>query len=153
MLIAGSTGVAALSVQTNSATMFGCIGTGIGMATLMLTNIFYGEEDVVSLKAVLKNAFRYAVVCVGGLMVALLIFAPFVSMLFVRDADVVNMASTCLRFYVISMPLYAFNMIIQYFCQGTRKMGLTITICIINNFLFSTIAAYVLPLFIGVTGI
>ena len=153
LLIAGSTGVAALSVQTNCNSMIACVGSGIGMGTLMLTNIFFGEEDVVSLKAVLRNAFKYAVVCVGSVMVLLLVAAPLVAMLYVSDEEVITMASTCIRFYAISMPFFTFNMIIQYFCQGTRKMALTMTICVLDNFLFSTAAAYILPMFIGVTGI
>lgn len=151
--VAGSVGVAALSIQSNSYNIFGCVGLALGTTVLMLTNIFAGEQDKSSLRVLVRTSFMASTFLIGGCMLLLIVVAPFVSMIYTSDTEVLEASTTAIRFCAICMPFYGYNIVLQNFCQGTKKIGLSMLICVFDNFIFVVALAFILPTFMGIFGI
>jgi len=155
LVIAASGAVTAFSVQSNMVSLFGSVGNGIGLATLMLSGLFYGEKDKSSLKQLFHAGLKKITLLVCPLALLLMVFAPFFVDLYAAgfSTDIRQMAVHAVRWYAISLPLYAVNIIFMNYLQGTQKLILANVICILNNFAFVTAAAYLLGIIIGVEGV
>lgn len=150
--LVGSVGVAAFSIQSNSQNVFGCVTVALGVTVLMLANIYEGEEDNTALKNLFKHGMSVAIFIVGIISVALFLLAPLVAPMYTSDPEVLEMAITAIRFYAAGLILYSISLTIQNFSQGTKKIGLTIVICICCELLFVVVVALGLSPFIGVNG-
>lgn len=153
LLISGSIGVAALTVQQNSHNFFSCVGTALGGTVLLMANLAFGDNDTTMLKQLLRLAFKAAIFAVGAVALLLFITAPWVSMLYSQDPEVLELARTAICFYAISMPIYGLVQVIQNFCQATKKVTLSMIICVLDNFLLIVVPAFVLPNIFGINGV
>lgn len=153
LAVAGSVGVAALSVQSNSYNVFGCVGMALGMTVLMFTNIFSGEEDKTSLGVLMRTSFKTSAFIIGGVMIVLIVIAPAVASIYASDPEVIEASTGAIRFCALCMPFYGFNIVLQNFCQGTKRIGLSMVICIFDNFVFVIALVFLLPPFMGINGI
>ena len=118
-----------------------------------MANLAYGEEDFTLLKQILRLAIKAAIIAVGAVALILFIVAPWVSMLYSQDPEVLAMATTAIHFYAISMPIYALVQVVQNFCQATKKVTLAMFICVLDNFLLIILPAIILPNYFGINGI
>lgn len=118
-----------------------------------MANLAYGDDDTTQLKQLLRLAIKAAIFAVGAVALLLFIVAPWVSMLYSQDPEVLAMATTAIHFYAISMPIYAFVQIVQNFCQASKKVTLAMIICVLDNFLLIVLPALILPNFFGINGI
>ena len=155
LVIAASGAVTAFSVQSNMVSLFGSVGNGIGLATLMLSGLFFGEKDKSSLKQLFHAGLKKILFLVCPLALLLIVFAPFFVDLYAAgfSSDIREMAVHSVRWYAVSLPLYAINIIFMNYLQGTQKLVLANVICILNNFLLVTAAAYLLGGAIGAEGV
>ncbi|MGM9938058.1 MAG: MATE family efflux transporter [Candidatus Ornithomonoglobus sp.] len=155
LVIAASGAVAAFSVQSNMVSLFGSVGTGIGLATLMLSGLFYGEEDRTSLHRLINVGLQKILYIICPIAVILFVFAPVFVGLYGADSDpsVKSMAVHAVRYYAVSLPLYAINIIFMNYLQGTHNLVFANIVCILDNFAYVVISAVVLGLLTGTDGV
>lgn len=76
MIVIGSLGVAAFSIQTNAQSIFGCVTVSVGPTVLMLANMIQGEGDKSNLKSLFTMAIKNGLSVVLVISIGLFIGAP-----------------------------------------------------------------------------
>lgn len=152
--IAGSSAVAALSVQTNASNFFGSAAMGAGMATLLISGIVVGEEDKTSSVNLVKTALLQGGIVTIVVTVLLYVFAPAVVALYISgDPQTTDLAIRATRFFALSMPFYLVTQVFMNFFQGSKNLKLANIANIFNEFIFVVGAAICLSPKFGADGI
>ncbi|MBR6103116.1 MAG: hypothetical protein IKP95_11855 [Ruminococcus sp.] len=151
--VGGNHAVAAYSVISSVGNICYSFGSGIAAVALMLSSIFYSDEDRGTLIHLVFTMTTVAIVICGAVTALVLIFAEPMVMLFLNDADAKGMAITGLRFFALSLVPCAINTNFKNFYQGIDRAVLTQAISILQNFALTALAAFVLSRFMGVNGI
>ena len=154
VLAAGAGAVAALNVRTQAYNIVGALIMGVGQALVPITGLFYGEEDPLSLRDTLKEAFKVGIaLCIAAGSALMLFSEGFASLLGIHDAQTLSMAGTAVRRFALGMPLQLINLVLMNFYQSTRSTMLASTICILQQLVFTTGFSLVLVGPLGVNGI
>lgn len=140
----GGLGVAAISVQTSVDSFLGCVCPAIGMTVLMITSVIYGEEDESGLRDLFIQSIKMTVIITTLISIIIWFFSGFFVRLFLREPEAFDVASKCMQIYALSLPFVGFNACFQNFYQGSRKIGLTNMICILERMGFVTLCVFVL---------
>ena len=151
--VGGNHAVAAYSVISSVGNICYSFGSGIAAVALMLSSIFYSDEDRGPLIHLVFTMTTVAIVICGAVTALVLIFAEPMVMLFLNDADAKGMAITGLRFFALSLVPCAINTNFKNFYQGIDRAVLTQAVSILQNFALTALAAFVLSRFMGVNGI
>lgn len=146
--------VAAYSVISTVGNICYCIGSGIGSVALLLSSIFYSDEDKTELKRLVKTMMGYAFV-LDIIIIAVVIFAaPALVGLFLTEAlEAKDMAILGLRLFSLSLVPCALNTAYKNYLQGVNRTGFTEAISLMQNFLFTAIFAFILSRFLSTTGV
>ncbi|MBR0230873.1 MAG: ATP-binding protein [Clostridia bacterium] len=151
--VGGDGAVAAYSVISTIGNICYCVGAGIASVALMLSSIFYSDEDRTELRSLVKTMTFYALVLDAALIVFALLFAPYLALLFLADESAVNMAANGLRLFSLSLLSCSLNTVFKNYYQGVNKAGFTQAISVMQNFAFTALFAFVLSRFLGITGV
>lgn len=153
LVLAGSSAVAAFSVQSSLNNLFGSVGTAVGMATLLIAGIIYGEEDIASASKLLKVSLKMGTIITSVIGILLFCCAKYFTSLFLKDPTVLEYATVCVRFYAISIPLHAVNTVFMNYLQGMHNIKFAHTIGILDNFAYITLLSLLLGNIIGINGV
>ena len=152
--VSGNLGVAAFSVISTMGNTCYCFGTGVAAVALMLSSIFYAEEDRSSLRELVRVMTRYDVIlalCVTALVVA---FGGAISGLFLgSDPAARALTARGLRLFSLCLVPSALNSTLKNYYQGTNRSGLTQLTSLLQNLTMSVLSAFILSRFLGVTGV
>lgn len=152
--IAGSAAVAAFSVQSNMNNLFGSIGTGVGMSTLLIAGVVVGERDRTSTKGLLRVSLKIGVPLVLASAAVLFIGAPlFVRMYVSSETETYRIAINAVRFFAVSMPINTVNQVFVNYLQGIRNLRLANLTCLLNELVFIVLCAFVLSGPAGANGV
>ena len=151
--VGGNHAVAAYSVISTVGNICYSFGSGIASVALMLSSIFYSDEDRSSLISLVKTMTLFAVIICGAVTVAVLLAAVPLVMLFLREPDAKGMAIKGLRLFILSLVPCAINTNFKLFYQGIDRAWLTQIISVLQNFALTALSAFILSLFAGVDGI
>ncbi|MBQ3355680.1 MAG: MATE family efflux transporter [Oscillospiraceae bacterium] len=146
--------VAAYSVISTVGNICYCFGSGVASVALLLSSIFYSDEDKTSLRQLMKAMCRFSVVLVLGVTAAVLLAAPVLVWLFLRDDPGAGaMATTGLRLFSLSLLPCALNTCLKNYYQGVERTRFTEAISVMQNFTFTVLFAYLLSRFLKTTGV
>ena len=152
--VSGNLGVAAYSVISTMGNVCYCFGTGVAAVALMLSSIFYAEEDRSSLRELVRVMTRYDVILALCVTAAVLLGGGVISGLFLSsDAAAKALTARGLRLFSLCLLPSALNSTLKNYYQGTNRSGLTQLISLLQNLAMSVLAAFLLSRFIGVTGV
>ena len=154
MSVYNSTAVAAYSIISTASNICYAFSSGIAAVTLMLSGIYYYEDDRETLYSLMKIMLRYVIVVDIIITIIVLIIAPVLVKLFVTDdAGALEMATLGLRLFALSLLPSSINTGLKHFFQGTSHIRLTECISILQNFACIALFSYVLSFFAGTTGV
>ena len=154
--------VAAYSVISTVGNICYCVGSGIGSVALMLSSIFYSDEDKTQLRSLVKTMMFYAVVLDVALIVVVLLAASPLISLFLTESAGADVAATLetkklavlgLRLFSLSLLPCAINTTYKNYLQGVNKTGFTQAISVMQNFAFTALFAFILSRFLSTTGV
>lgn len=147
--------VAAYSVISSVGNICYSFGTGIGNVALMLASMFYSEEDRTSIKSLVKTMSAYAIVLDAIVTLAVILTAPALVTLFLRESYPYARKTTILgvRLFALSLIPCSLNTTFKHYYQGIDRAGLTQAISVMQNFVFTAIFAFALSRFFGTTGV
>lgn len=153
MTLGGSLAVSALTVQNNINQLLSSVTMGVGMTTMLIAGIFYGERDEKSLEKTLKISLRSGVLLILVVAVATFIFArPLVGM-FIKNEAGAELAVRSLRFFCFSLPFSLSCVVLLNFYQCTRRLFLANLICLCHSLLFVVAISFALSGFMGTDGV
>lgn len=145
--------VASYSVISTVGNICYCFGSGIGAVALLLSSMFYSDQEKSELRLLVKTMTFYAVVLDAAVIVAVLLAAPFLVGLFLDNPAAEGMAILGLRLFSLSLLPCALNTTFKNYYQGVNKTRFTEAISAMQNFAFTAIFAFVLSRFMGTTGV
>ena len=147
--------VAAYSVISSVGNICYSFGTGIGNVALMLASMFYGEEDRTSMKSLVRTMTAYAIVLDAIVTAAVILIAPALVTLFLRESFPYARQTTILgvRLFALSLVPCSLNTTFKHYYQGIDRAGFTQAISVMQNFAFTAIFAFLLSRFFGTTGV
>ena len=149
-----STAVAAYSVISTVGNFCYCVGSGIAAVALLLSSVYYSDEDRSSLRSVVKTMLFWAAALDLILIALVLIFAPWLIRIFlVGNGDAREMAILGARLFSLSLLASAINSSFKNYCQGIERVKLTCVISVLQNFVFTCFFAFLLSRFFGTTGV
>ena len=152
--VGGGSAVAAYSVISTVGNICYCIGSGIASVALLLSAIFYADEDKKELRSLVKTMTFYSVVLNAVIIVAVLAAAPALVALFMTDApEAVGMATLGARLFSLSLLPCSLNTTFKNYYQGVNRTGFTESISVMQNFAFTAAFAFLLSRFLSTTGV
>lgn len=145
--------VASYSVISTVGNICYCFGSGVASVALLLSSMFYSDEEKTALRSLVKTMTFYAVVLDVAVIVVVLIAAPLLVGLFLQDQNAGGMAVSGLRLFSLSLLPCSLNTTFKNYYQGVNRTGFTELISVMQNFAFVALFAFVLSRFIGTTGV
>lgn len=146
--VGGLDAAAAMAVQGNVCSFVGALPSGIGGTTLMLSGIYYGEEDQESMKQVLKQSLRIGIFVTVIGMAAIIAFSGPIASLFYTKGEAVWLLT---RRMLILFPVFlVFNAIFNIFTkiyQSQGQMTFTNVLSVAENLIMAGIAMVAAPFF------
>lgn len=150
----GEVGVVVYSIMANSAIVAMSLFNGVsqGAQPIMATN--YGakqNERVLSVRRL-----GSIVVLLIGIVLCLfgLLFPETVVKIFIEPtAEVLEMARGALRIYFIAFIMMSLNIFYSTYFQSILKPKISLIICLLRGVILCIILVFILPIFMGVTGI
>lgn len=154
LVVGGSMAVAALSIQSTLNSILGGVCLGVGSTMLLLSGIFYGEEDKRALVDTVKVSLRTGFFMTTIISIVGIILAKPIVMIFARgDAELMNMAIRALTMFLISLPFYTVSVVAMNFYQSTENLFMANFVCILDNFLLMVVFSGVLSVPFGLDGV
>lgn len=151
--LGGSLAVSALTGQNNVNQILSAITMGVGMTTMLIAGIFYGERDKKSLEKTLKVSLCTGILLSFMAAVMAFIFAQQLVRLFMKDTNGVELAVRALRFFCLSIPFSLSCVVLLNFYQCTKRLFLANLICLCHGLLFVIAVSLSLSHFIGTDGV
>ena len=154
MNVGQNVAVAAFSIVSTVANLGYCIGGGISEVSLMLTGIYFSEEDEHSLKEIVKVQSFYAIVIDGFAMLLFLVFAtPLVRLFIDSSPDAESDAIFGLRMFAISLIPSSLNAAFKKYYQAIGKIMFSEVFSALQNFAFPAIVVLILGNIVGKNGV
>lgn len=152
--VGGTISVAAYSIVTTISNLCYSFGSGIGSVTLMMSSMFYSDEDRHSLRAVVKAMSFYSLALNTVTIVLIFAAAPLIVRMFLTDDPAAqSMATVGVRLFSLSLIANAFNTAFKNYYQGIGRVGLTNVISVMQSFVAIALSALVLSRLFGTTGV
>ncbi len=153
--VGGSDGVAAYSVISTIGNIGFAVGGGIASVTLLLSGIFYNEEDKKSVLDIIRSSVFFALILNIALVAVVIILAPQITALFVdnpgSNAGLITLGG--LQLYAFCFIPSSLNTNFKNYYQGIERPKLTQVISVFQNFVFTAIYAFVFSKLFGLNGI
>lgn len=147
----GEAAVAAFSVIETIMNTCNGVSTGTGGVALTLSGVLYNEEDRTGLREMVRALTRASVVLGLAVMTLLMAFARPCVTLFIPDAGAAQgMAIRGLRIYSTALVFCCLNSMLRSCYQGTGRVYMMETICVLDNALLRILAAFLLSWVAGV---
>lgn len=151
--LGGSLAVSALTVQNNVNQLLSSVTMGVGMTTMLIAGIFYGERDAKSLEKTLKVSLKSGAVLSIITTIFVLVFAGPLVGLFINDEASAGLAIRSLRFFSLSLPFSLSCVVLLNFYQCTKKLFMANLICACHGLVFVVAFSFGLSPLIGTDGV
>lgn len=143
LTIGGSIAVSAMAVQNNINQLLSSLTMGVGMTTMLISGIFFGERDGKMLEKTLRVSVKNGVVLSGVVSVLVIIFAnPLVGLFLHGSPEAAELAARSLRFFAFSIPFSLVCIVLLYFYQCTKKLFMANLISVVHNLVFVVLIAF-----------
>ncbi|MBR7092272.1 MAG: hypothetical protein IKI50_03700 [Clostridia bacterium] len=145
--------VAAYSVISTVGNICYSFSGGIASVALMLASLLYMDEDKTGLRDLMRTMLFYALTVCAAVTLVVAAAAPWLVRVFLDNAAAEQMAGIGLRLFALSLVPCAVNTALKNYYQGVQHTGLTQSISVMQNFVFTALFAFVLSRFFSMTGI
>lgn len=152
--VSSSLAVAAYSVISTLSNVCYCFGAGIGAVALMLSSVFYGDEDRNALISIVRTALKYGIVLGIVVMAVMLAGANRFAALFLSDSpNTTAMAAQGLRLFALSLPFSVIVTSMKNYYQGIGRITFSELLSFMQSFVFKAVFILLLSGILGTTGV
>lgn len=154
LITSGTVAIAVFSVICTVGNIIYSIGLGAGSITLMLSSIFYSEEDRSSIKELISVMVPHSlqlIIAAAGLVI--LAARPLIRLFLGGDLSILAIAVPALRIYILSLIPCVITTVFKNYYQGTRRMTYTNVISFMDNTAFLLPITWLFSRIMGLTGI
>lgn len=151
--LAGNPAVAAFAVITTLGNLIFSVGIGAGSVMLMLSSIFYSDEDKSSLKSLVHAMIPYTLMLVAAAVLFGEISSAWLIRLFLGDdPTILALAVPGLRLFLIGMIPNVLNYVLKNYFQGIRRLPLTNLIAFLQALGLTVPCAWIFSRMFGFAG-
>ncbi len=141
----GAPGVAALTICINALMMANIFIGGTNDTLLPIVGTLFGEKDYVGIRYSIKSGAKVLVGACAVMVALFLVFPEGICRLFgIVTPEGVSSATTALRLYALSLPVYSVNILLQNFYQTTGRLTNANVVACSNGFVFVVLFALIL---------
>lgn len=150
----GDVGVVAYSIVANSAIVAMSLFNGVSQGAQPIIATNYGAHQMQRVKQV-RRLGAITAFSIGMVIYLLGALYPDVTIaLFVNPTpEILDLGREAIRIYFIAFLMMSLNMFYSSYFQSVLKPGLSLTICLLRGLIICVILVFILPLWLGVTGI
>lgn len=146
VMIGGGIAMSAYGVQSHIAPFVESITSGLIAASLMLSSVFYGEEDEESLNILLRLIVRISCTVVLFITILYIILAPQIAWLYnvrpdpaITDPRIYKQSLISMRTDAVTIPFIAINASFLAVLQGTHRRKLAYLCTFLQSFVIPLI--------------
>ena len=151
--LAGSTGVAVFAVYSTIENLVFSIGLGSGAVTLMLSSVFFSDEDRASLQSLVQSMAVFPPVLLVSVVLLAEIFAPLLIRFFIgADSAILSFAVPGFRIFMLGAVANNLDDVLKNYFQGIRRKNLTNLISFLKCLGFMIPSVFVFSRLFGLTG-
>lgn len=133
--------------------LFYPIGKGIGSTVMVMSSVFYGEEDTKILKQIYKTSNIYTIAINFVLTILIIAFAPYLLQIFLTvSTQEMLIATHGARLMALSLIPFSIHTIFRSYMQGIGRIFQTTLFLGIYECVISTLCAYTLSSCYSVEG-
>ena len=149
-----ATAVAGFSLQSNLNYMTNAVVMGLAQSFMLVTSLYYGEENKAALKRVARAACRLELLFVGLLSLALLALAPFVAKLYLgSNADALPAGTLSVRWFAAGLLFQGFCILFADYLQVTGKVFCANMVYLIEDVVLTAATVSILAEHFGMGGL
>ena len=149
-----ATAVAGFSLQANLNYMTNAVVMGLAQSFMLVTSLYYGEENKAALKRVARAACRLELLFVGLLSLALLALAPFVAKLYLgSNADALPAGTLSVRWFAAGLLFQGLCILFADYLQVTGKVFSANMVYLVEDVVFTAAAVSILAERFGMGGL
>lgn len=153
MRLAGSPGVAVLAVYSTIENLIFSIGLGTGAVTLMLSSVFFSDEDRASLHSLIQSIAVFPPVLLVFAVAIAEICAPYLMRFFIgSDPAILSFAIPGFRIFMLGAIANNLDDVLKNYFQGIRKRRITNLISFLKCLGFMIPFVYFFSWLLGLTG-
>ena len=153
LTISTQAALSAFSIRSNMNNLYGSVGLGIGMTTLVIGGVVIGEGSLKDTRQLLKTAIRYSLELNAIICGLIIVFAKQLVRIYTSAPEETALAVNAFYFSALTAPLATVSLTFMNYFQATKNMKLTHLVCLLDNFVFPCLAAIVLGFTFGINGI
>jgi Na+-driven multidrug efflux pump len=150
----GEVGVVVYGIISNCAIVAMSLFNGVAQAAQPIISVNFGSKKVKRVLEVRRfgsfiAAFIGIILFLSGVLVPQVLIAAFVK----PTQDILLFGTTAIRIYFAAFLLMSFNIFHSTYFQCVMQPGRSLFICLLRGLILSIALVYILPLFLGVSGI
>ena len=140
-----ATVVAAYTVQTNVNFLVNAVIMGIAQTFMIITAMYYGEENKEAMKKVVNIACFFELLMTGGVSAVLFVFSPLVAKLYLgSNIEAYGAGIISLRWFSAGLLFQGYCILFADYLQVTGKVIQANLVYVIEDILFTVSAVLVL---------
>lgn len=150
----GSTGVSVFGVISNTAIVVICLCKGINQAAQPILSTNFGAGFLERTHKVRALAIRTSlVICAVPVLLGLAVPDFFTYIFLNPDQSILALSAPAIRIYFTGFLMMGINMVFICYFQAVFKNASSLLVCLLRGCVLVILFAYLLPVFLGVTGI
>ena len=149
----GDAAIAAMSVVSKYAQFLMCVGLGMGQGYQPFAAFNFQARKYDRVKKGLVFLIVFALVFIGTISVASMIFAEPIITLFQKNPDVIEVGAIALRFYSFGMIFMAFSVPVNMLYQSIQRPNISSMLSLMRAGAITIPLLLILVPIIGITGV
>lgn len=152
--LGGSVALAAFSILSSVALVLSSTCLGVGSTTLLMSGIFYGEEDKKALERAVKiSLYEGVFITIVACVLCFVFLNPILLLFGQADSNVTTMAISAVRWKLIALVIFTVNHVFVNYYQSTGNLKMANFLSITEAMPAQVLYVIVLPLFMGINGV
>ena len=149
----GDAAIAAMSVVSKYAQFLMCVGLGMGQGYQPFAAFNFQARKYDRVKKGLVFLIVFALIFIGTISVASMIFAEPIITLFQKNPDVIEVGAVALRFYSFGMIFMAFSVPVNMLYQSIQRPNISSMLSLMRAGAITIPMLLILVPIIGITGV
>lgn len=154
LIVISITAVAAMNIRNQAQNLIGGLALGCAFAVTAVAGMLYGEQDGSALGKALKTALLHALVICGAAAVILAVIPDaFAALMGIKDPAAMQICTTALRCFAISLPLRAVGLVMGRYYQSTGHLPYSLFQSVLQSLVLPVVYSVILIKPFGTTGV
>ena len=118
-----SSTLAVYSVQRQVQSLFGSLYLGSAEIILVMSSVYYGEEDKFSLDRLQIFSMKTGILLASLCSITMFVFPKFFAEMYIghTDAEVLAMSSEAVKCFALTLPVYVYIFGLMDYMQGVKR--------------------------------